>query len=328
MTVPLPAEGEEQKISTLTDSHGVKQSPKTRKETGTKTDAFIQNINNDTLQEHVLVVPKKLTKLAQNVLFARKASPMAYHLEGRWGNRTFQVDAQHMGIPILDRTAVLDLSNKHDDLHELLHMSGVEMRYMPHVEPPKHRAREAPFFDATIHPERAPADFDLEQEIQDAKQKQNSVPRREKPAFTYAELFAGMGGFGVALDALGGRCVFCSELEEHLRDVYKHNFVTIPNRLGRNSDAGEQRTECSADALIDIPMNGDIYGIPDSAFPNALDLLVAGENCEPMNCSWVPLHFSSLCFLSCAPQRLSLSTFQCIRGATGVWMSQIRQSVP
>ena len=27
------------------------------------------------------------------------------------------------------------------------------------------------------------------------------------------ELFSGMGGFGVALDALGGKCIFMSELE-------------------------------------------------------------------------------------------------------------------
>jgi hypothetical protein len=40
------------------------------------------------------------------------------------------------------------------------------------------------------------------------KQKQ-----QQPPLFTYSELFAGIGGFRCALDALGGSCVFASEID-------------------------------------------------------------------------------------------------------------------
>ena len=227
--------------------------------------------------ENVLVVPKRLTKTAQNIVFSRRASPMAYHLEGRWGSRTFQVDSNHMGLPILEKGLFLDLASRYEDLHGLLQMPGVEQRDMPYVQPPKHRARESPYFDATIHPERAPIDFHLEDEVEKAKHIRQST-RHEQPVFTYAELFAGSGGFGVALDALGGRCLFCSELEEHLQAVYKHNFVTIPNQQQQNHHPCETCAgSASAGTMFDIPIYGDICQVPDSAFPKTLDLLVAGK---------------------------------------------------
>jgi hypothetical protein len=42
--------------------------------------------------------------------------------------------------------------------------------------------------------------------------------------FTFAELFAGIGGFRLALEELGGRCTFVSEIEKEASDVYRHNF--------------------------------------------------------------------------------------------------------
>ena len=40
-------------------------------------------------------------------------------------------------------------------------------------------------------------------------------------AFTYASLFAGIGGFETALNLLGGRCVFASEIDKHARKAYE-----------------------------------------------------------------------------------------------------------
>ena len=40
---------------------------------------------------------------------------------------------------------------------------------------------------------------------------------QQTSAFTYIELFAGIGGFRVALDAMGGRCLFASEIDRFAR---------------------------------------------------------------------------------------------------------------
>ena len=47
---------------------------------------------------------------------------------------------------------------------------------------------------------------------------------KQKPAFTFVELFAGIGGFRVACEALGGRCVFAAELNREARQTYEANF--------------------------------------------------------------------------------------------------------
>jgi hypothetical protein len=44
------------------------------------------------------------------------------------------------------------------------------------------------------------------------------------PRFTYVELFAGIGGFRVGLDALGGRCVLTCEKDPENRRSYSANF--------------------------------------------------------------------------------------------------------
>jgi DNA (cytosine-5)-methyltransferase 1 len=42
--------------------------------------------------------------------------------------------------------------------------------------------------------------------------------------FTFVELFAGIGGFRVGLEQLGGRCVFASEIDKSARSTYALNF--------------------------------------------------------------------------------------------------------
>ena len=47
-------------------------------------------------------------------------------------------------------------------------------------------------------------------------------------SFRFIDLFAGLGGFHVALSRLGGRCVFAAEWQEHLRALYRENHGIEP----------------------------------------------------------------------------------------------------
>jgi len=77
--------------------------------------------------------------------------------------------------------------------------------------------------------------------------------------FSYIELFAGVGGFRLALDRLGGRCVFASEVDRFCIKNYQMNF---------NGDRPA----------------GDINRIPSDSIPEH-DLLVGGFPCQPFSSS-------------------------------------------
>jgi len=47
--------------------------------------------------------------------------------------------------------------------------------------------------------------------------------------FRYVDLFAGIGGFRLALDSAGGKCVYSSEINPSCRDVYEENFGDMPS---------------------------------------------------------------------------------------------------
>ena len=63
---------------------------------------------------------------------------------------------------------------------------------------------------------------------------------------------------------------------EHLRNIYQHNFVTVPNALRKQGNGSETKS-------LDVQTFGDIYQVPDDCFPPCtssgsptLDLLVGG----------------------------------------------------
>lgn len=53
-------------------------------------------------------------------------------------------------------------------------------------------------------------------------------PGPEKAKFTFIDLFAGIGGFRMALQNLGGRCVFSSEWDAKAKETYFLNYGEIP----------------------------------------------------------------------------------------------------
>ena len=72
----------------------------------------------------------------------------------------------------------------------------------------------------------------------------------------FIDLFAGIGGFRIALENNGQKCVFSSEIDKFAREVYYHNFGDIPN--------------------------GDITKIDANEIPD-FDILAAGFPCQPFS---------------------------------------------
>lgn len=50
----------------------------------------------------------------------------------------------------------------------------------------------------------------------------------EKPKFTFIDLFAGIGGFRMAMQNLGGKCVFSSEWDAQAQKTYLLNYGEVP----------------------------------------------------------------------------------------------------
>ena len=55
-----------------------------------------------------------------------------------------------------------------------------------------------------------------------------SWKKQGRPKFTFVDLFAGIGGFRIAAESLGGKCVFSSEWDKQSQATYWVNFGEIP----------------------------------------------------------------------------------------------------
>jgi DNA (cytosine-5)-methyltransferase 1 len=53
-------------------------------------------------------------------------------------------------------------------------------------------------------------------------------PTPENYSFKFIDLFAGIGGFRLALQNLGGKCVFTSEWDKDAQKTYRENFGEVP----------------------------------------------------------------------------------------------------
>ena len=45
---------------------------------------------------------------------------------------------------------------------------------------------------------------------------------------TFIDLFAGIGGFRLALESLGGKCVYSNEWDKAAQETYLANFGEVP----------------------------------------------------------------------------------------------------
>lgn len=53
-------------------------------------------------------------------------------------------------------------------------------------------------------------------------------PAPKNPKFTFIDLFAGIGGFRIAMQELGGKCVYSSEFDAQAQRTYFANYGEMP----------------------------------------------------------------------------------------------------
>ena len=85
-----------------------------------------------------------------------------------------------------------------------------------------------------------------------------TVKNKNLPGYTFIDLFAGLGGFRLALESLGAECVYSSEWDKPVRKVYSDNFDEIPD--------------------------GDITQVDEKNIPDH-DILCAGFPCQAFSIS-------------------------------------------
>lgn len=94
------------------------------------------------------------------------------------------------------------------------------------------------------------------------------------PAFTFSDLFAGIGGFHAALHAAGGTWAFASEIDPDAAAVYDHNWLRPLRESGAPMPEGVSSFQVSGDI---VPLTD-----PEVRVPHA-DVLAAGFPCQPFS---------------------------------------------
>lgn len=83
-----------------------------------------------------------------------------------------------------------------------------------------------------------------------------STKNNENKEFTFIDLFSGIGGFRLAFESVGGKCIFSSDIDKKANETYYDNFGDYPK--------------------------GDICKISVDEIPNH-DVLCAGFPCQPFS---------------------------------------------
>ena len=90
----------------------------------------------------------------------------------------------------------------------------------------------------------------------------NADDERPHPSFRFIDLFAGIGGFRMAMEAAGGKCVFTCEIDKFCHETYERNF------------------------RLTSPIFPDIREVRETEIP-AFDVLAAGFPCQPFSIAGV-----------------------------------------
>jgi DNA (cytosine-5)-methyltransferase 1 len=114
-----------------------------------------------------------------------------------------------------------------------------------------------------------------------------------KPEFTFIDLFAGIGGFRIALSELGGKCVFSSEWEQHAKETYYNNYGEVPfgditnfTKTGSMSEAAPERIPnhdilCGGFPCQPFSQAGKQLGFDDARGTLFFDILTIAKKQRP-----------------------------------------------
>ncbi|MBK9174332.1 MAG: DNA (cytosine-5-)-methyltransferase [Chloracidobacterium sp.] len=97
-------------------------------------------------------------------------------------------------------------------------------------------------------------------QTQRKESKESGILESTVDAFTFVDLFAGIGGFHIGLQEAGGRCIFASEINSHAQEAYKLNFGITPH-----GDITKEEVRMSV--------------------PSGIGVLSAGFPCQPFSIS-------------------------------------------
>ena len=84
------------------------------------------------------------------------------------------------------------------------------------------------------------------------------IKQKKLKGMTFIDLFAGLGGFRIALESLGAKCVYSNEWDKDAQEVYSNNFLDTPE--------------------------GDITKVDENSIPEH-DILCAGFPCQAFSIS-------------------------------------------
>jgi len=174
--------------------------------------------------------------------------------------------------------AIQDLKGKKIDIHAYQNKGSIikqkfsyvlEEVLLTHYDhlPPSSKKIARTYFKNNIHGVNGFSELKLEDAIQKYLfEIKNDVPfpgpNEGKEKFTFIDLFAGIGGFRMALQNIGGKCVFSSEWDKYSQQTYKANYGDIP--------------------FGDITLDDT-----KSHIPKKFDMLCGGFPCQPFSLAGV-----------------------------------------
>ena len=205
----------------------------------------------------VLEVPCGSVQQVLELLAAHSWTPQRWHRGNRLGSVVWRSDSKDTRLICLTQNGATALkSNEYGSercplVHSLCSCDAHRVRRCMHPQP------ERPFSSShALAPLPASASRTLAAALEHVR---HLAGVGDEHQFSFCELFAGIGGFRIGLEAIGGRCVLANEWDPACCQAYVHNFGEGARLIA-----------------------GDVHQIDFTPF-KGVDLLVGGFPCQPFS---------------------------------------------